>query len=53
MTNLQEKIIKEMGVVPVINPQEENRRTIDFMKDYLEKYSFLKTLVLGDRKSVV
>lgn len=45
--NLQSKIIKEMGVLPTINPQEENQKTIDFMKDYLKAHPFLKTLVLG------
>lgn len=36
-----------MGVKPEINPEEEIRKTIDFMKEYLEKHSFLNTLVLG------
>lgn len=47
MTNLQEKIMKEMGVQAVIDPQEEIRKSIDFMKDYLREHSFLKSLVLG------
>ena len=47
MSNLQKKIIKEMGVKPTINVQEEIRVTIDFMKDYLYKHPFLKTFVLG------
>lgn len=47
MTSLQKQIIKEMGVAPTIDPQEEIRKTIDFMKEYLRKHSFLKTLVLG------
>lgn len=47
MTSLQNKIIKEMGVLPTINPKEENRKTIDFIKDYLKAHTFLKTLVLG------
>ena len=47
LTSLQKKIIKEMGVLPKIDPNEENRKTIDFMKDYLKNHSFLKTLVLG------
>ena len=47
MSTLQEKIIKEMGVKPTINVQDEIRATIDFMKDYLYKHSFLKTLILG------
>ncbi|BDD40341.1 ammonia-dependent NAD(+) synthetase [Streptococcus ruminantium] len=44
---LQEIIIKELGVKPQINPQEEIRRSIDFLKDYLKKHPFLKTYVLG------
>lgn len=47
MTHLQEQIIQEMGVAPQIDPQAENRRTVDFMKDYLKAHSFLKSLVLG------
>ena len=44
---LQETIIQQLGVKPVIDPQEEIRKSIDFLKDYLKKYSFLKTYVLG------
>lgn len=47
LTTLQEKIIEEMGVQPEINPEEEIRKTVDFMKDYLKTHSFLKTMVLG------
>lgn len=47
MTTLQEKIIEEMGVKPEIDPEEEIRQTIDFMKAYLKEHAFLKTLVLG------
>lgn len=47
MTTLQEKIIKEMGTQPQIDAQEEIRRSIDFIKDYLKQFPFLKTLVLG------
>lgn len=47
MSTLQEKIIKELGVKPTIDVQEEIRVTIDFMKDYLYKHPFLKTLILG------
>ncbi|HLR91545.1 MAG TPA: NAD(+) synthase, partial [Atopostipes sp.] len=47
LTTLQEKIIEEMGVKPEIDPKEEIRKTIDFMKDYLKAHSFLKTMVLG------
>lgn len=47
MTTLQEEIIKALGVKPIIDPKEEIRRSIDFMKEYLYKHSFLKTFVLG------
>ena len=45
--SLQETIIQELGVKPVIDAQEEIRRSIDFLKRYLKKHSFLKTFVLG------
>ncbi|WP_303971913.1 ammonia-dependent NAD(+) synthetase [Streptococcus merionis] len=45
--SLQEKIIAQLGVKPQINPEEEVRRTIDFLKEYLYKHPFLKTYVLG------
>ena len=44
---LQETIVQQLGVKPVIDPQEEIRKSIDFLKDYLKKHSFLKTYVLG------
>lgn len=44
---LQTTIIKALGVKPLIDPQEEIRRSIDFLKAYLLKHPFLKTLVLG------
>ncbi len=45
--SLQESIIKALGVQPTINPEEEIRKSIDFLKNYLKKHPFLKTLVLG------
>ncbi|PLT31394.1 ammonia-dependent NAD(+) synthetase [Peribacillus deserti] len=45
--DLQARVIKELKVKPTIDPQEEIRRSIDFMKEYLSKYSFLKSMVLG------
>ncbi|WP_373760614.1 ammonia-dependent NAD(+) synthetase [Streptococcus ferus] len=45
--SLQESIIKALGVQPTINPEEEIRKSVDFLKNYLKKHSFLKTLVLG------
>lgn len=47
MTNLQQAIIEELHVKPSIDPQEEIRTSIDFMKNYLKKHPFLKGLVLG------
>ncbi|MDQ4510122.1 ammonia-dependent NAD(+) synthetase [Enterococcus faecalis] len=47
MTTLQEKIIQELGVLPTIDPKEEVRKSIDFLKAYLTKHHFLKTFVLG------
>lgn len=47
MTAKQDQIIREMHVQPEINVQEEIRRSVEFLKDYLRTYSFLKTMVLG------
>lgn len=47
MEPLQKAIIEELGVKPQIDPQEEIRKSIDFMKSYLYKYPFLTTFVLG------
>ncbi|XKH51810.1 ammonia-dependent NAD(+) synthetase [Chryseomicrobium palamuruense] len=44
---MQQEIIQELGVKPQIDVNEEIRVTIDFMKDYMKKHSFLKSLVLG------
>lgn len=37
---LQEKIIAELGVKPSIDPKEEIRVSVDFLKDYLKKTFF-------------
>lgn len=47
MRPLQKQIISELRVVPEIDPKQEIRRSVDFLKKYLRKYSFLKSLVLG------
>ena len=47
MRPLQERIINELKVKPEINAEEEIRRSVDFLKDYLKKHPFLKALVLG------
>lgn len=44
---LQEKIIAELGVKPSIDPAEEVRKSVDFLKAYMKKHTFLKTYVLG------
>ncbi|MGG5371848.1 ammonia-dependent NAD(+) synthetase [Enterococcus sp. AZ196] len=44
---MQEEIIKELGTKPAIDPQEEIRKSIEFLKAYLKKHPFLKTFVLG------
>ncbi|MGK8490125.1 ammonia-dependent NAD(+) synthetase [Nocardia asiatica] len=35
MRNLREQIISELGVRPTIEPKDEVRRRVDFLKDYL------------------
>lgn len=47
METLQQQIIDELKVKPVIDPKEEIRKTIDFMKAYARKNSFLEGFVLG------
>ncbi|HHU8125360.1 TPA: ammonia-dependent NAD(+) synthetase, partial [Escherichia coli] len=44
---LQQQIIKVLGAKPQINAEEEIRRSIDFLKSYLQTYPFIKSLVLG------
>lgn len=44
---LQQEIIKALGAKPHINAEEEIRRSVDFLKSYLQTYPFLKSLVLG------
>lgn len=47
MRPLQKEIIATLKVQPTINPKEEVRRTIDFLKEYLLAHPFLETYVLG------
>ncbi|WP_100403672.1 ammonia-dependent NAD(+) synthetase [Bacillus sp. FJAT-42315] len=47
MMDLQKQIIEELKVQPMIDPQEEIRKSVDFMKAYLRKHSFLNGFVLG------
>ncbi|MEK5068374.1 ammonia-dependent NAD(+) synthetase [Sporosarcina sp. FSL K6-1508] len=44
---LQDKIIEELKAQPVIDPEEEVRKSIDFMKEYARKNAFLNGFVLG------
>lgn len=46
--SLQETIIQELGVKPVIDAQEEIRRSIDFLKRYLKKTSLSKNVCTRD-----
>lgn len=47
MRPLQAEIIKALGVQATIDPETEVRRSVDFLKAYLKKNTFLKTYVLG------
>ena len=44
---LQQEIIQALGVKPVVDAQEEIRRSVDFLKSYLKTNPFRKSLVLG------
>ncbi|MDT2834437.1 ammonia-dependent NAD(+) synthetase [Vagococcus carniphilus] len=47
MRQLQKEIISKLNVQPMIQPKEELRTRVDFIKDYLKKYPFIESLVLG------
>ncbi|MDG2982461.1 ammonia-dependent NAD(+) synthetase [Latilactobacillus curvatus] len=47
MRPLQAEIIAALKTQPTIDPKAEIRRSVDFLKDYLKKNTFLKTYVLG------
>lgn len=47
MSSLQKKIISEMHVQPEIDVDNEIRKSIDFIKNYMLKHPFLKSVVLG------
>ncbi|MBS0970875.1 ammonia-dependent NAD(+) synthetase [Chimaeribacter arupi] len=44
---LQQEIIEALKVKPQIDAQEEIRRSVDFLKEYLQANPALRTLVLG------
>ncbi len=45
---LQETIIAQLGVKPSIDPKEEIRKSVDFLKAYMLKASFPKNLCFGN-----
>lgn len=47
MSSLQQQIIEELKVLPTINAEQEIRKSIDFLKSYAKKHTFLKGFVLG------
>lgn len=47
MRPLQAEIINTLKVQAQINPEEEVRRTIDFLKEYMLAYPFMQSYVLG------
>lgn len=47
MENLQSRIIEELKVLPKIDPQEEVRKSVDFLKEYAKKHPFVKGFVIG------
>ncbi|ANK61306.1 NAD(+) synthetase [Loigolactobacillus backii] len=47
MRKLQQEIIAAMKTQPEIDPKLEIRKSVDFLKAYLRKYPFVKSLVLG------
>ncbi|NLK11501.1 MAG: NAD(+) synthase, partial [Staphylococcus equorum] len=47
MSNLQEIIVKEMNVQPMIDSEQEARSIIQFIKSYVQSHSFIQSLVLG------
>ena len=47
MRELQKEIIKALHAQPEIDVQAEIKRRVQFLKDYMQRYSFMKTYVLG------
>ncbi|WP_428945985.1 ammonia-dependent NAD(+) synthetase [Pantoea sp. FN060301] len=44
---LQQEIIDALGAKPTIDVSQEIRTSVDFLKAYVKKHSFIRTLVLG------
>ncbi|WP_144553986.1 ammonia-dependent NAD(+) synthetase [Peribacillus simplex] len=47
MRPLQKEIVKKLLVQPTIDPEVEFRKSVDLLKGYLNKNTFLKSFVLG------
>lgn len=47
MSSLQQEIIAALKVQPEIDPQEEFRRSVDLLKEYVNTYPFIESFVLG------
>lgn len=47
MQDLQKQIIQELHVLPTINPAEEVRKSVEFLKEYAKKHSFVKGFVIA------
>jgi NAD+ synthase len=47
MNSLQKEIIAALKTQPTIDVKTEIRKSVDMMKNYLKKYSFLESMVLG------
>ncbi|CAM5217503.1 NH(3)-dependent NAD(+) synthetase OS=Ureibacillus acetophenoni OX=614649 GN=nadE PE=3 SV=1 [Ureibacillus acetophenoni] len=47
MGDLQRKIIEELKVQPQISPEEEIKKSVEFLKQYAKKHSFLKSFVIA------
>lgn len=47
MASLQQRVIDELKVQPTIDVEAEIRRTVDFLKEYAKKHSFVRGFVLG------
>ncbi|WDF83439.1 ammonia-dependent NAD(+) synthetase [Lacticaseibacillus pabuli] len=47
MRELQKQIIETLHAQPTIDVQAEIKRRVEFLKDYMKRYSFMKTYVLG------
>ena len=47
MSEIQDIIVREMKVKPSIDSKLETRNIIQFIKNYIQSHSFIKSLVLG------